>query len=94
VRDQRDRVAVRLAVAITVTVEQQFRKGALPARYRMQAGADTLPHPIAFPERLAVAAPVDRAKRDNAEPERQFEQFPDAHADNKGIAQRVTLELA
>jgi hypothetical protein len=86
VRGHRHSFAVSLAIIVTVSVEQQFRKGAVSARHRMQAGADTSPHPIAFPERLAVATPVDRAKylaelECEPEPEPQPEQFAYAYAD-------------
>ena len=97
-RDQRQRVAVILTLTLTVTVvglEQQLRKGALPTRHRMQASADPLPQPNAFPQRPAIAGPVDRAKWDHAEPEP--EPRPERYADTASIAsrgtQQVTLEL-
>ena len=90
-REHRQRFAVTLAIAVTVGgLEQQFRKGALPAGHRMQAGADSLPHPNAFAERLALAGPVDRAKRPDAETESQPKEFPHTHA----VTRQVTLELA
>ena len=62
----------------------------------MQAGAHTLPHPIAEPERLAVAAPIDRPQRDNAESESQSEHSANPNTDSCGgypVAERVTIEL-
>jgi hypothetical protein len=88
--EQRKPFALRLA--ITLAVNQQFGKGALPAGHRMQAGADTLPHPIAFPERLALAGPVDPAKRPDAETECQRKEFPHTHAVTRRDARSVALE--
>jgi hypothetical protein len=88
VRGDRECVAVRLAV--TVTVEQQFRKGALPAGHRMQAGADTLPHPIAFPERLAVAAPVNPPEH-IGEPKPQSDPCADPNTRTRCDAHPVAL---
>ena len=63
----------------------------------MQAGADTLPHPIALAERRAVANPVDHPKRDIAEPDpqpnRRADPVGDARGAAHGDAHEVTLEL-
>jgi hypothetical protein len=98
VREQRQYFALILAIGVTVgELEQQFRKGALPPGHRMQGRADSLafPQPLAFPERPGVAAPVDRAKRDNAEPELEPgpEQYADANSIARRSAQPVTLEF-
>jgi hypothetical protein len=64
----------------------------------MQAGADTVPHPIAFPERFAVAAPVDPPERHlgepKSQPKRQPEEFPHTDAVTCGSAHHLALELA
>jgi hypothetical protein len=66
----------------------------------VQAGADA--HPIAVPQRLALAAPIDPPQRDIAELQPKSEPEskpgadpgPDANADAEGGPQHVTLELA
>jgi hypothetical protein len=60
----------------------------------MQGGPDTLRHPIAFPERLAVAPSLDRPERHPTELESQPDPCADPNAVAQGIAQRITLELA
>ncbi len=61
----------------------------------MQASADPLPQPNAFPQRPAIAGSVDRAQWDHAE--REPEPRPEQYADTACIAsrgtQQVTLEL-
>ena len=95
-RAQRQRVALILAINVTVgELERQFRKGALPTGYRMQASADAIPLPLAIPQRPAVAAPIDRPKRDHAEP--QPHSGPEQFANTLRIASRLAqaiLELA
>jgi hypothetical protein len=59
----------------------------------MQAGADTVLHPIAFPERLAVAAPVDPPERHLGEPKSQPDPGADPYTHTHGDAHQVTLEL-
>jgi hypothetical protein len=44
----------------------------------MQAGADPFAFPIAFPERPAVARPVDRAERDSSKPDPDPERYASA----------------
>jgi hypothetical protein len=60
----------------------------------MQGSADTLPLPIAFPQRPAVTAPVHRPQWDHAEPESQPEPGADPNAHTRGNAQQDTIELA
>jgi hypothetical protein len=60
----------------------------------MPGGPDAFPIPNAIPERLIVAAPVDRAKRDNAEPEPQPEQRADADPTAGCVPRRDFIELA
>jgi len=92
VRDQRQRVAVILTLTVTVVgLEQQCREGALPAGHRMQASADPLPQPNAFPQRPAVAAPIDRPKRDHAEP--QPHPGPEQFANTVRIASRLAQAI-
>ena len=94
-REQCQRFALILAITGSVGgLEQRFRKGALPAGHRMQAGADSLPHPNTVPERLAVAGPVDRPERSNAEPQSQPDPCAEPDTYTRGGTQQVTLELA
>ena len=61
----------------------------------MQGGANPLAIPlsVAFPDRLAVAAPIDPAQLSAQPcPQRQSKRFCDAFAD--ADADQVTLELA
>ena len=95
-REQRQRVALILAVSVTVgELEQQFRKGALPSRYRMQGRANAIPVPLAIPQRPALAAAIDCAQRDYAEPKLHPgpEQFANAVRIAGRLAQAI-LELA
>jgi hypothetical protein len=92
VREQRQRLAVSLAIAVALGVlEQQFREESLPAGHGMQAGADPLAFPIAFPKRPAVARPVDRAERDSSK--RDPDPNPERYASAVRIAGRIALEL-
>ena len=95
-REQRQRLAVSLAVTVAFGIlEQQFREGPLPAGHGMQAGADPIAFPIAFPERPAVATPVDRAERDSSKPDPDPD--PERYASAVRIAGRIAqviIELA
>ena len=84
--EQRERVAIGLGVSVAVGQPEQLREGALPARHRVQAGADTLPQPNAHA--TDVGDPIDRTQRDLANPD------PGADADThtRGNAREVTLE--
>ena len=69
-REQRQRFALFLAVTVSVgRLERRFREGALPAGHRVQGGPDAVPQPFTISKRLALAHPLDRAQRDNPEPE-------------------------
>jgi len=63
----------------------------------MQACTDPLPQPNPFPQRPPIAAPVDRAKRDHAQPKPCPDPRAERYADTARIAsrgtQQVTLEL-
>ena len=94
-REQRQRLAVSLAVTVAFGIlEQQFREGPLPAGHRMQAGADpfTVPIAFAFPERPGVADPVDRAKRNSSKPDPGPERYASAVRIAGGFDQAL-LEL-
>lgn len=95
-REQRQRITIILVISVAVgELEQQFRKGALPPGNRMQARADAIPVPLAIPQRPALAAAIDFAQRDYAEPQPHpgREQFANAIRIAGRLAQAI-LELA
>jgi hypothetical protein len=99
VRDPGKRLTVSLSIAVIVgELEQQFREESLPAGHRMQAGADSLPHPNAIPERPAVAPPVNLAQSAaQLQPEPRPDPRPQQYADPSSSAGRnnqALLELA